>query len=134
MKFITKIFNKNRPIINVIRLSGVIASGSKFPGSSNLSLEKLDKQLERAFATKKLSGVALIINSPGGSPVQSALISERILELSKKKNVPVSAFVEDVAASGGYWLACAADEIYVMPSSILGSIGVISAGFGFHSE
>ncbi len=131
MKFITKIFNKNRPIINVIRLSGVIASGSKFPGSSNLSLEKLDKQLERAFATKKLSGVALIINSPGGSPVQSALISERILELSKKKNVPVSAFVEDVAASGGYWLACAADEIYVMPSSILGSIGVISAGFGF---
>jgi len=131
MKFITKIFNKNKQIINVIRLSGVIASGSKFPGSSNLSLENLDKQLERAFATKKLVGVALIINSPGGSPVQSALISERILELSKKKNIPVSAFVEDVAASGGYWLACAADEIYVMSSSIVGSIGVISAGFGF---
>jgi signal peptide peptidase SppA len=115
----------------VIRLNGVIASGSKFPGSRNLSLESLEKQIERAFSGKKISGVALIINSPGGSPVQSALISERIIELSKKHNVPVFAFVEDVAASGGYWLACAADEIFVMPASIVGSIGVISAGFGF---
>ena len=118
-------------IINIIRMNGVIASGSKFPGSSNLSLESLEKQIERAFAGKKIAGVALIINSPGGSPVQSALISERIVELSSKNNIPVFAFVEDVAASGGYWLACSADEIFVMPASIVGSIGVISAGFGF---
>ena len=131
MSFISKFFKGKSSIINVIRLSGVIASGSKFPGSSNLSLESLEKQIERAFTGKKIKGVALIINSPGGSPVQSALISERILELSKKNNIPVFAFVEDVAASGGYWLACAADEIFVMPASIVGSIGVISAGFGF---
>jgi signal peptide peptidase SppA len=131
MSFISKFFKGKSPIINVIRLSGVIASGSKFPGSSNLSLESLEKQIERAFTGKKIKGVALIINSPGGSPVQSALISERILALSKKSNIPVFAFVEDVAASGGYWLACAADEIFVMPASIVGSIGVISAGFGF---
>tara|TARA_B110000008_G_scaffold196108_1_gene194646 strand:- start:2805 stop:3578 length:774 start_codon:yes stop_codon:yes gene_type:complete len=112
-------------------MNGVIASGSKFPGSSNLSLESLEKQIERAFSGKKIAGVALIINSPGGSPVQSALISERIVELSSKNNIPVFAFVEDVAASGGYWLACSADEIFVMPASIVGSIGVISAGFGF---
>ena len=131
MKFISKFFKNNTPIINVIRMNGVIASGSKFPGSSNLSLESLEKQIERAFTGKKIAGVALIINSPGGSPVQSALISERIVELSSKNNIPVFAFVEDVAASGGYWLACSADEIFVMPASIVGSIGVISAGFGF---
>ena len=131
MKFISKFFKNNTPIINVIRMNGVIASGSKFPGSSNLSLESLEKQIERAFSGKKIAGVALIINSPGGSPVQSALISERIVELASKNNIPVFAFVEDVAASGGYWLACSADEIFVMPASIVGSIGVISAGFGF---
>ena len=131
MKFILKFFNKKLPVINIIRMSGVISSGSRIPGSSNLSLESLEKQIERAFTGKKVSGVAIVINSPGGSPVQSALIAERILELSKKNNIPVFAFVEDVAASGGYWLACAADEIFVMPASILGSIGVISAGFGF---
>ena len=131
MKFISRFFKSNTQIINVIRMNGVIASGSKFPGSSNLSLESLEKQIERAFSGKKIAGVALIINSPGGSPVQSALISERIIELSSKSNIPVFAFVEDVAASGGYWLACSADEIFVMPASIVGSIGVISAGFGF---
>ncbi|MFP6779224.1 MAG: S49 family peptidase [Alphaproteobacteria bacterium] len=131
MKFISRFFKNNTQIINVIRMNGVIASGSKFPGSSNLSLESLEKQIERAFSGKKIAGVALIINSPGGSPVQSALISERIIELSSKSNIPVFAFVEDVAASGGYWLACSADEIFVMPASIVGSIGVISAGFGF---
>ena len=131
MKFISKFFKSDKPIINIIRMNGVIASGSKFPGSSNLSLESLEKQIERAFAGKKIAGVALIINSPGGSPVQSALISERIVELSSKNNIPVFAFVEDVASSGGYWLACSADEIFVMPASIVGSIGVISAGFGF---
>ncbi len=131
MNFFSKLFKKNVPVINVIRMSGVISSGSRFPSSSGLSLESLEKQIEKAFTGKKVYGVALIINSPGGSPVQSALISERILELSKKKNIPVFAFVEDVAASGGYWLACSADEIFVMPASIVGSIGVISAGFGF---
>ena len=131
MRFISKFFKSKSSVINVVRLNGVIATGSKFPGSSNLSLENLEKQIERAFSGKKIAGVALIINSPGGSPVQSALISERIIELSKKNNIPVFAFVEDVAASGGYWLACAADEIFVMPASIVGSIGVISAGFGF---
>ena len=131
MKFILKFFNKKLPVINIIRMSGVISSGSRIPGSSHLSLESLEKQIERAFTGKKVSGVAVVINSPGGSPVQSALIAERILELSKKNNIPVFAFVEYVAASGGYWLACAADEIFVMPASILGSIGVISAGFGF---
>ena len=131
MSFVSKIFKSKSSVINVVRLNGVIASGSKFLGSSNLSLESLEKQIERAFSGKKIAGVALLINSPGGSPVQSALISERIIELSKKNNIPVFAFVEDVAASGGYWLACAADEIFVMPASIVGSIGVISAGFGF---
>ena len=131
MKLISKLFKSEKPIVNVIRMNGVIASGSKFPGSSNLSLESLEKQIERAFSGKKIAGVALIINSPGGSPVQSALISERIMELSSKNNIPVFAFVEDVAASGGYWLACSADEIFVMSASIVGSIGVISAGFGF---
>lgn len=131
MSFVSKFFKSKASVINVVRLNGVIASGSKFLGSSNLSLESLEKQIERAFSGKKIAGVALVINSPGGSPVQSALISERIIELSKKNNIPVFAFVEDVAASGGYWLACAADEIFVMPASIVGSIGVISAGFGF---
>ena len=131
MRFVSKFFKSKASVINILRLNGVIASGSKFLGSSNLSLESLEKQIERAFSGKKIAGVALVINSPGGSPVQSALISERIIELSKKNNIPVFAFVEDVAASGGYWLACAADEIFVMPASIVGSIGVISAGFGF---
>lgn len=131
MSFVSKFFKSKASVINVLRLNGVIASGSKFLGSNNLSLESLEKQIERAFSGKKIAGVALVINSPGGSPVQSALISERIIELSKKNNIPVFAFVEDVAASGGYWLACAADEIFVMPASIVGSIGVISAGFGF---
>ena len=131
MKLISKFFKKKLPVVNIIRMSGIISSGSRFPSSSHLSLESLEKQIERAFEGKKVSGVALVINSPGGSPVQSALISERILELSKKNNIPVFAFVEDVAASGGYWLACSADEIFVMPASIVGSIGVISAGFGF---
>ena len=131
MSFVSKFFKSKASVINVLRLNGVIASGSKFLGSSNLSLESLEKQIERAFSGKKIAGVALVINSPGGSPVQSALIAERIIELSKKNNIPVFAFVEDVAASGGYWLACAADEIFVMPASIVGSIGVISAGFGF---
>ncbi len=118
------------PVVPVVRLSGVIASGGLL-GSRGLSIESVAPLLKRAFDMRGAKAVALTINSPGGSPVQSALIGQRIRLLAAEKNVKVIAFVEDVAASGGYWLACAADEIIVDPSSIVGSIGVISAGFGF---
>ena len=118
------------PVVPVVRLSGVIASGGLL-GSRGLSIESVAPLLKRAFDTRGAKAVALSINSPGGSPVQSALIGQRIRLLAAEKDVKVIAFVEDVAASGGFWLACAADEIIVDPSSIVGSIGVISAGFGF---
>jgi len=117
------------PLVMVVNLSGVIgAMGGLRRG---LSLSTVEPLLERAFKPKKLKAVALSINSPGGSPVQSALIAGRIRALAEKKGVPVYAFAEDVAASGGYWLACAADEIYADGNSIIGSIGVVSGGFGF---
>lgn len=121
--------------VTVVRLSGPIGNAGRF--SQSLSLESVAGQLEAAFKPKKLSAVALLINSPGGSPVQSSLIGKRIRALAAekskelKKPLPVYTFVEDVAASGGYWLACAGDEIYVDESSMVGSIGVIAAGFGF---
>jgi len=118
------------PVVPVVRLSGVIAAGGLL-GSRGLSIESTAPLLARAFAQRHAKAVALAINSPGGSPVQSALIAQRIRLLAREKNLPVIAFVEDVAASGGYWLACAADEIIADASSIVGSIGVISAGFGF---
>lgn len=118
------------PVVPVVRLQGVIASGSLLGGRS-LSIESVGPLLKRAFAMRGVKAVALALNSPGGSPVQSALIARRIRLLASEKQIPVIAFVEDVAASGGYWLACAADEIVVDPNSIVGSIGVISAGFGF---
>ena len=118
------------PVVPVVRLSGVIASGGLL-GSRGLSIESVAPLLKRAFDMRGAKAVALAINSPGGSPVQSALIGQRIRLLAAENDVKVIAFVEDVAASGGYWLACAADEIIVDPSSIVGSIGVISAGFGF---
>jgi signal peptide peptidase SppA len=118
------------PIVPVIRLSGVIASGGLL-GGRGLSIESVAPLLKRAFETKGAKAVALALNSPGGSPVQSALIAQRIRLHAREKGLPVIAFVEDVAASGGYWLACAADEIVADPSSIVGSIGVISSGFGF---
>jgi signal peptide peptidase SppA len=117
------------PVVAAVRLSGVIGHVSRF--QSGLSADGMSDILKRAFAQPKLKAVALLINSPGGSPAQSALISQRIRLLADEKRVPVYAFVEDVAASGGYWLACAADEIYAQESSIVGSIGVISASFGF---
>lgn len=95
-----------------------------------MSLAELAGPIQKAFSMKDAPAVALIINSPGGSPVQSALIAGRIRELAEEKNKPVLGFVEDVAASGGYWLACAADEIFADASSIVGSIGVIAATFG----
>ena len=107
------------PVVPVVRLSGVIAS-SGLLGSRGLSIETVAPLLKRAFDMRGAKAVALAINSPGGSPVQSALIGQRIRLLAREKGLPVIAFVEDVAASGGYWLACAADEIIVDPSSIVG--------------
>ncbi len=121
-------FKKN-PCVPVIRLDGVIASGRGL-GTPSLSDAGLADQIERAFSRKRVVAVALSINSPGGSPVQSSLIAARIRRLAAEKDVPVLAFCEDVAASGGYWLATAGDEIFIDPSSIVGSIGVISASFG----
>jgi signal peptide peptidase SppA len=124
-------FRNPKPVVAVVRLSGVIADRSGV-GRPGLSASSLVTVLEKAFQMPHLKAVALSINSPGGSPVQSSLIGKRIRALADEKNIPVIAFAEDVAASGGYWLACAADEIYADASSIIGSIGVISAGFGFH--
>ena len=121
-------FVKSEPLVSVVRLSGAIGMG----GRGSLNDQSLAPVLERAFRKGKPKAVALEINSPGGSPVQSSLIGARIRRLSDKHKVPVYAFVEDVAASGGYWLAAAADEIYADDSSVLGSIGVISSGFGAH--
>ncbi|MEO1019457.1 MAG: S49 family peptidase, partial [Pseudomonadota bacterium] len=98
---------------------------------SGMTFKSTSRLLRAAFGMKRAPAVALLINSPGGSPVQSALITSRIRELAAEKEKPVIAFVEDVAASGGYWLACAGDEIYADRSSIIGNIGVIAAGFGF---
>ncbi len=117
------------PVVSVVRLSGII--GSLGPFRRGLSLRGMAAQLERAFQPKRLRAVALAVSSPGGSPVQAALIFRRIRQLARKKDVPVLVFIEEVAASGGYWLACAGDEIYADENSIVGSIGVISASFGF---
>ena len=121
-------FNKS-VTIPTLRLSGVIGQAGIF--RSGLSLQGVNKLIDKLFSDKKSPAVALIINSPGGSPTQSSLIADSIILKAKKKKKKVIAFVEDVAASGGYWLACAADEIYIDHNSIIGSIGVISPGFGF---
>ncbi len=122
-------FRKSIPVVNHVVLSGAIGVGS--PLRPALTFKGTAEVLERAFARKGIAAVAITINSPGGSPVQSALIHTRIRELAEEHKVPVLVFCEDVAASGGYWLACAGDEIYADESSVVGSIGVISAGFGF---
>jgi len=118
------------PAVAVLRLHGIITPQGA-PLRPSLSLSALAAQIEQAFGLRGVRAVALAINSPGGSPVQSALIHDRIRALAAEKQLPVLSFVEDVAASGGYWIALAGDEIYVNASSIVGSIGVISAGFGF---
>ena len=123
-------WRKEKAVVAVLRLHGVIAPSSGGVRRS-LNLESLETQLKKAFSISGIKAVALVINSPGGSPVQSQLIADRIRQLADKKQVPVMAFCEDAAASGGYWLACAADEIYASPASIIGSIGVVSSGFGF---
>lgn len=121
-------FLKTPPRVAVVRMSGMIAAG----GRGALNDEATSQMLERAFRKGKPVAVALVINSPGGSPVQSSLIGARIRRLAVETGLPVTAFVEDVAASGGYWIAAAADDIVVDPGSIVGSIGVISASFGAH--
>ena len=120
-------FLKSAPLVNVVRLQGTITTTGR--GLDDATLAPV---LQKAFTRGKPKAVALQINCPGGSPVQSSLIAARIRRLSVEHEVPVYAFVEDVAASGGYWLACAADEIHADVGSLLGSIGVISAGFGLH--
>ncbi|MEL6582283.1 MAG: S49 family peptidase [Pseudomonadota bacterium] len=123
-------WKSNPPTVSVVRLSGAIAGGGRF-GGAVLNDQSTAGLIERAFKRGKPAAVALAINSPGGSPTQSALIAARIRRLADETDTPVYAFCEDVAASGGYWLATAADHIYADDNSILGSIGVISAGFGF---
>ncbi len=118
-----------RAVVPVVRLSGVI--GAVTPLRPGLSLAGIARTLERAFSVKNAKAVALVINSPGGSPVQSRQIYLRIRQLAEEKKLPVLVFVEDVAASGGYMIACAGDEIFCDPSSILGSIGVVGGSFGF---
>ena len=115
------------PTVAVLRCDGIIGPR----GRRSLSLARLAPAIERAFRLRNLKGVALAINSPGGSPVQSQLIYRRVRQLADEREVPVFAFAEDVAASGGYWLALAADEIYAEEASLVGSIGVVSASFGF---
>jgi serine protease SohB len=118
-----------RAVVPVIRLTGVISASG--PLRAGLNIARVAGAIERAFSTRHAKAVALVINSPGGSPAQSHLIMRRIRAFSEEKKIPVIAFVEDVAASGGYMVACAADEIIADPASILGSIGVVSASFGF---
>ena len=116
------------PVVSVLRFEGVIMPRLRRGG---VSLATHATAIDRAFRVANLVAVAIVVNSPGGSPVQSALLFRRIRELADEKGVPVIAFAEDVAASGGYWLALAGDEIFSEETSILGSIGVVSSGFGF---
>ena len=122
-------FRADIPVVPVVRLSGVIGMGT--PLRPGLMLSTTARSLERAFSTRNARAVALIINSPGGSPSQSHLILRRIRQLAAEKKIPVLAFIEDVGASGGYMLACAADEIICDQYSIVGSIGVVGGSFGF---
>ena len=122
-------FGKRRPVVAVLTLNGVI--GQMGGLRRGLSIGSIEKRLDSAFSVRRLVAVAVSINSPGGAPVQSDLIAKRLRDLATEKDIPVFAFIEDVAASGGYWLACAGDEIYACNSSIVGSIGVVSGGFGF---
>ncbi len=123
------LLGKSPAVVTVLPLNGVIGPAARF--GQGLNLAGLASAIESAFSEHGVKAVALSINSPGGSPVQATLIHNRIRQLAEEKNVPVFAFAEDVAASGGYMLACAGDQIFADESSIVGSIGVVSAGFGF---
>lgn len=120
----------DRSTVSMVRLHGVISPAMGPVARPVINLSNLEPVLKRAFEPERLAAVALIIDSPGGAPTQSALVADRIRGLAAERNVPVLAFCEDVAASGGYWLACAADEIYAHATSLVGSIGVVSGGFG----
>jgi signal peptide peptidase SppA len=121
-----------KPVVAVVKLHGVITPTPSPLSRGTININTVEQALTKAFDHERLKAVALAINSPGGAPTQSALVGERIRELADRKKVPVIAFCEDVAASGGYWLACAADEIYAHSSSLVGSIGVVTAGFGLN--
>lgn len=123
-------FARKRPLVSVLRFEGIIQSGARMR-STFLSDAAMASTIERAFKKGKPRAVAVVVNSPGGSPVQSSMIGARIRQMSKETKVPVYAFVEDLAASGGYWIAAAADSIYVDSCSIVGSIGVVTSSFGF---
>ncbi|SHG04812.1 S49 family peptidase [Bradyrhizobium erythrophlei] len=129
MGFLPARLRPGTTVVPVVRLSGLI--GAVTPLRPGMSLAGVARTLERAFAIRHAKAVALVINSPGGSPVQSRQIYLRIRQLAAEKQLPVLVFVEDVAASGGYMIACAGDEIFCDPSSILGSIGVVGGSFGF---
>ncbi len=129
-RLVPRRFRPDIPVVPVVRIAGVI--GVVSPLRPGLLLSTIARSLERAFDTPRARAVALVINSPGGSPSQSHLIFRRIRQLAEEKKLPVLAFVEDVGASGGYMLACAADEIICNDFSIVGSVGVVGASFGFH--
>ena len=128
-RLVPRRFRSDIPVVPVVRFSGVI--GVVTPLRPGVLLSTVARTLERAFETPRARAVALVINSPGGSPSQSHLIYRRIRQLADEKHIPVLAFVEDVGASGGYMLACAADEIICDQYSIVGSIGVVGGTFGF---
>ena len=127
-EFIKKLLGDDAAVIPMVRLEGMIAAGGR---QGALSLARIEKLLDKAFTFERAPVIAIAINSPGGSPVQSRLIHDRIRALAAEKEKPVLVFCEDLAASGGYMIACAGDEIFADPGSIVGSVGVISAGFGF---
>jgi serine protease SohB len=127
-RLVPRRFRRSEPVVPVVRLQGVIGMSS--PLRPGLTLSSSAKMLDKAFAVPRAAAVAIVINSPGGSPVQSHLIFKRIRELADEKKRRVIVFVEDVAASGGYMIACAGDEIIVDPHSIVGSIGVVGGSFG----
>lgn len=129
LQYLPARFRPGTAVVPVVRLSGVI--GAVTPLRPGMTLAAVARVLERAFSVRNAKAVALVINSPGGSPVQSRQIYLRIKQLAAEKKLPVLVFVEDVAASGGYMIACAGDEIFCDPSSILGSIGVVGGSFGF---
>nr|WP_193336717.1 S49 family peptidase [Devosia beringensis] len=126
--WLQRLTGRRGAIVPVVKLQGVISAD---PRPGRLNIAGVAPLLKRAFAIKSAPAVAIIINSPGGSPVQSRLIYKRIRDLADEHNKPVLVFVEDAAASGGYFIAVAGDEIIVDPSSLVGSVGVIMAGFGF---
>ncbi|MBB3996443.1 S49 family peptidase [Aureimonas pseudogalii] len=130
-QFLPKRFRKTEVVVPVVRLSGVIMAGGGGPFRSSISLASAAPLLDKAFAMKDAPAVAISINSPGGSPVQSRLVFQRIRDLAEEKGKHVIVACEDLAASGGYMIACAGDEIIADPSTVVGSIGVVSGGFGF---